>query len=453
MRLRTAIVLGLALSVASCGAGSGSGSSAGASAGAGSGTGPGTGTGTGTAPAAGAFEEFARLRAAIAGLSAADQRSQLAAVISSRAASEEGLPLRDGTRAAFVFEGSPGGAAPALAGSWNGWSTSATPLSRIGATDAFFVEVALPRADRYEYKLVLGGSDWRSDSLNRKFSYEFGNSVLNLAGSGKSHLEAHRAVRSTALGNARDVIVYLPPGYLDGGAAAAERHPVVYMHDGQNVFDPGAFFGGWDVANAVDALIATGATKKLIVVGIHNTPDRMDEYTHVPDDLSSSCNGSGRVGGRAPEYADFLVNELKPAIDARYRTLAAREHTAILGSSLGGLVAIWTAFEYPHVFKNAGGMSSTFGWGRSCPSANPRMVDLATARGKLDLRIYIDSGGSALTNPPSGDNWGVTDEMRRLLVSQGYGADLQYFWAQNGQHNEAAWRARVDRPLRFWFPR
>lgn len=457
-----ALAFFLAISMAACSGGGGGAATPSGTTGSGTGAGTGaTGGGVGTGgtrssggttggttggtnpPAATtAFGQFAALRAAVASLSTAQQQAQLDAFIDAAAATEEGWPLRSGTHAAFVFRG---GAHPFVAGDFNAWSQSAAPLAQIGATTVSFVELDLGRADLFEYKLVDQQS-WQADPLNRKFSYNVGNSVVNLAASGKSHLELLPAFASTALGNTRDVILYLPAGYLDD---APLRYPVLYMHDGQNLFDPQAAYGGWDVGGTVDGLVASGAMKKIIVVGAANTPDRMSEYTHVQDDISNSCNGSGLTGGRAPLYGQFMVNELKPTIDARWRTLAGREDTAILGSSLGGLVAVWIGYAYPQTFKLVGGMSSTFEWGQMCLQ-NPTMIDVARQAGKQDFLVYIDTGGAP---GGGGDNYTATDQMRQLLESQGYqyNVNLMHWWEPNAPHNEASWRARMNKPLQFWF--
>jgi predicted alpha/beta superfamily hydrolase len=269
---------------------------------------------------------------------------------------------------------------------------------------------------------------------------------VNIAGSGKSHLEILPAFPSSVLGNTRDVVIYLPAGYLDDAAA---RYPVCYMHDGNNIFDPTANYGGWHVDTTCDGLIASGQMKKLIVVGAANTPDRMSEYTQVEDDLDPSCNGSQVTGGKAPQYADFMIQELKPVIDAGYRTLTGRDDTAVLGSSLGGLVSVWMAYANPSFARNVGGMSSTFDWGSWCLH-NPTAIDDVRAAGKQDFLLYLDTGGSATT---SIDNYGPTMDMENLVRSQGFvdGQDLMTYWDQNAPHNEQSWAGRVDRPLLFWF--
>ena len=463
--LLTILLAAAALPFVGCSGGSGGGASpaaatssggGAASGGSSGGTGASTGTGAGTSgsgsgasgggattSSTSAFQDFAALRASIASLATAAQQARLDAFIAAKEVSVEGFPLRSGTRAAFVFKGRPAHA-PIVAGDWDGWNSGQIALAEIGQTDVWFVEADLGTADRHEYKLVVDGS-WQSDPLNRKFTYDHVNSIANLAGSGKSHLELIPAFASTALNNTRDVIVYLPAGYLDDAAA---RYPVLYLHDGQNVFDPDAMWGGWLADQALDGNIASGAIKKIIAVGAANTPGRMDEYTQVQDE-PFGC-GSGVSGGKAPRYARFIVNELKPWVDARYQTLPDRENTAILGSSLGGLVSVYIGYAYPQVFKRVGGMSSTFDWGSWCLH-NPTVLDQVRAAGKQDFLLYIDTGGGP--NSASVDNYAVTVQFKQLVEGQGFvaGTDLLYYWDQNAPHNEQSWAGRLWRPLQFWF--
>jgi predicted alpha/beta superfamily hydrolase len=401
-----------------------------------------------TAAATTPYRAFKELLHTSAALATADRQAALDRFIDTQRDGLGGFPLRESDRVLFVHRGA--GGPYAVAGSWNGWSRTAQPLVRVGATDVWTLETRLPGADRYEYKVVDNGAGlWLSDALNRKFTYGNDNSVVNLAGSGQSHLERHAAVSSPRLANDRDVIVYLPPGALDGGGP----FPTVYMHDGQNLFDGRAMWGGWEVDAAADRLIGSDAIRPVIVVGIANTADRVREYTHVADDISDRCDGSVVLGGGADAYADFCALELKPRMDALYPTAPDRQDTAVLGSSLGGLVSLYIGYRHSHVFGNVGGMSPTLGWGGYCLGGD-RLIDLARREGRIDTRFYLDAGGVGAQRPAA-DNWRVTEELKQLYESQGYahGRDLAHWWEPGAAHNEAAWRDRVEKPLRFWFPR
>jgi predicted alpha/beta superfamily hydrolase len=235
-------------------------------------------------------------------------------------------------------------------------------------------------------------------------------------------------MQSRRLNHPRDVMVWLPPSYYVRSRA---RYPVLYMHDGQNLIDPGTAFLGvdWKVDETVTRLIGAGRLKELIIVGIYNTPAREKEYT-------------GAVWGR--NYARFVVEELKPLIDSRFRTRTHAKDTAVLGSSLGGLISFYFAWWYPQVFSMAGCMSPSLFW-----DDYHLLREVNRYRGpKKPLKLYLDVGSGEYLLQPG------YEKMTKLLVSKGYrkGSDLQYHFARKADHNEAHWGKRIWRPLVFFFP-
>jgi predicted alpha/beta superfamily hydrolase len=177
------------------------------------------------------------------------------------------------------------------------------------------------------------------------------------------------------LGRKRQVRLYLPPGYATSG----KRYPVLYMHDAQNLFDDAtAYAGEWKVDETLNALARSGQLE-LIVVGIDNGLEkRMQELNPWP---SSYGAGEGR------QYMDFIVNVVKPLIDAQYRTQPGREHTAIMGSSMGGLISHYAIDQYPEVFSKAGIFSPAYSMG-------PPIFDQAAAtRLPQDARLFLLMGG------------------------------------------------------------
>ncbi|PKL77564.1 MAG: hypothetical protein CVV27_05060, partial [Candidatus Melainabacteria bacterium HGW-Melainabacteria-1] len=146
-------------------------------------------------------------------------------------------------------------------------------------------------------------------------------------------IRLHRQFYSRYLEFERDIIVYLPPSYK---TQPHRRYPVLYMHDGNNAMDPRTSFAGvtWEVNDTVERLVKEGLMDEIIVVGIYNTPARMYEYTWT----QMVIDGPHPQGGHGKKYARFLVKELKAFVDRSYRTLADRSNTAIMGSSLGGLI-------------------------------------------------------------------------------------------------------------------
>jgi len=233
---------------------------------------------------------------------------------------------------------------------------------------------------------------------------------------------------SPQLHNSRSLRIYLPPGY---DAHPQRRYPVLYMHDAQNLFDAATATYGveWGMAKTMDRLIAQGAIEPVIVVGIDNTADRIAEYT--------PCCDPEHGGGKLYAYARFIIDTVKPYADQTLRTLPGREHTAIMGSSLGGIASVDIAQRHADVFSMAAGLSSSFWWnGRAMVKQVPPHVP---------VRFYIDAGT---------DNDGLEDTtaMRDAMQAAGYrpGADLYFYTLEGGIHNEKSWAARVHLPL-IWF--
>ncbi|MBC8069518.1 MAG: hypothetical protein IAG13_14370, partial [Deltaproteobacteria bacterium] len=328
--------------------------------------------------------------------------------------------------------------AVALTGDFAGWDPAAHPFVApvpgfaFGVADVAVDEPLAPSL----YKLVRPDGSFVADPLARRFGWdEFGEYSLTDARDDVGHHERWPDF-AEAIGTLapRDVVVYLPAGAL------AERElAVLYMHDGQNLFAPDAAFGGWRVTTAVDEARARAAIAPMMVVAIDNTAARFDEYTHVQDDI-----GSGLVGGRADAYADFVALGLVPFIDARYPTRSDRESTAVLGSSLGGLVSLYIAWRHPDVFGAAGSMSGTLEWGR-IGAEHDRIVELYASLPPEALWIYLDSGGNGPCPVGGADNYCVTIEMRDRLLELGWSEPgaLVYAHSAGATHDEAAWAARL----------
>lgn len=245
----------------------------------------------------------------------------------------------------------------------------------------------------------------------------------------------HRAVASSFLPRARDLIVYLPPGY-DGGSS---RYPVLYMHDGQNLMDATTSFAGeWHVDETAERLIAAGEVEPLIIVGVYNTPDRISEYTPVADPSAG--------GGNGDNYGRFLVEELKPFIDDTYRTKIGAADTGVAGSSLGGLISMHFALTRWETFGRAGVVSPSVWW------AGRDILNDVFATPKRPVRIWEDIG----TAEGGGASQVVVDAraLRDALIGSGWvlGDDLMYLEAAGAGHNEAAWAERFDDLLRFLYP-
>ncbi|HEY8599168.1 MAG TPA: glycogen debranching protein GlgX [Thermomicrobiales bacterium] len=232
---------------------------------------------------------------------------------------------------------------------------------------------------------------------------------------------------SAELGNVRDLKVYLPPSYAEGD----RRYPVIYMHDGQNLFDRAtAFNEEWHVDETMEALAAEGI--EAIIVGIPNMgPERLDEYSPFIDERHG--------GGRGEDYLAFITGTLKPYVDASFRTLPDAEHTGMLGSSMGGLISLYAFFRYDDVFGFAGAMSPSLWFAEGAIFSFIAEADRTTGR------LYFDTG-TAHGDTALAD----THRLRDLLTEKGFAGDqLRYIEDEGAGHNEAAWGARFADTVKF----
>jgi predicted alpha/beta superfamily hydrolase len=255
----------------------------------------------------------------------------------------------------------------------------------------------------------------------------------------EDQIRMHENFGSAHLDSPRNVLVYTPPGYDED---MERRYPVLYMHDGQNLVRPEDAFGGvaWAIDETAQALIQSGEVEPLIIVGIYNTPHRVDEYTHV------KATG-GRMkghGGKADLYGQMIIEELKPFIDTEYRTKPEREFTGLGGSSLGGLVSLYLGLKHPEVFSRLAVMSPSAWW------ANNQIIrDVARIGERLPLRIWLDIGkreGSRVKHQ--------VRALKEMLLANGWqiGADFAYFEIPEARHEESAWAARFGEVLKFLYP-
>lgn len=250
------------------------------------------------------------------------------------------------------------------------------------------------------------------------------------------------AFPSKSLGNRRPVWVWLPPGYR---TERRRRYPVLYMHDGQNCFDAATSFAGeWCADETADRLIRAGEIPPIIIVAVANAGvARATEYTSTVDPKVNIG------GGRADDYARFLLDELKPAIDRRFRTQPGRETTGVAGSSLGGLISMHIASRHADRVGLCAALSPSLWWNRKAPLKELAAVCRWTER----CRLWFDMGTAEQAPDGSGERASDARKLVRILESAGRrrGADFQYLEVPGGQHNEAAWAARFDQVLRFLF--
>jgi predicted alpha/beta superfamily hydrolase len=253
-------------------------------------------------------------------------------------------------------------------------------------------------------------------------------------------LRLHKAFKSNHLPDDRDVIVYVPPGYED---EPERTYPVLYLHDGQNLFDGRTSFvkdRTWQVREHADAAIEASEVEPLVVVGIYNTGERrLAEYTHEYNWQMG--------GGQADAYGKLVTRELMPWIASQYRVRQDRENTGLGGSSLGGLVSLYLGLRYPTVFGKLAVMSPSVWWNHKSilgylNEHAPQMWE----RPKMWLDVGDREGQKAVRD---------AEHLARRLKANGWkpGESLHFEKVEGGTHDEASWAGRVRAMLKFLFPR
>lgn len=336
----------------------------------------------------------------------------------------------------------------AIAGTFNNWSATADATSALCSGD-LVVAIVDVASGFHTYKLVSNNT-WSLDGENPAFAYDdFAgnadgmNSVLNTPDSGRGHLVQLDQACSATLGNCRDVTAYLPPAY-HAPANATTTYPVLFMHDGQNVWDDhDCCFGhtGWEVNVALDEEIAANRVAPVVVIAADHSNQRNNEYGLSPTTMAT--------------FITFQVTELQPRALEQVR---GNGKTYVAGSSLGGLVSMELALRHPTTYAGAASLSGAF-WPNM--ETNEALRDHLPTMGKQPLALYIDHGGTIASNS---DGAADSVEVRDLLVGLGWqrsdspsctpGPDaLCYFHEVGATHDELAWRDRTWRFLRFLFPR
>lgn len=296
--------------------------------------------------------------------------------------------------------------------------------------DGFAWKVLAVNSGRYKF---TNGQDWSADPWSRAYAWDE-NGEISLIKPSEAHRERFFDVQSHGL-LPRMVRVWVP---------AEEPTHVLYMHDGQNLMDPDAIWGGWKIQESAPAA--------MLIVGMDNTSDRFGDYTHVTD----LYNGN-EVGGKGDAYADFVHMTVRELVRNHYGEPAK---VGTMGSSLGGLISFHIADRYPQEFDFAASLSGTMGWG-SMNLRNETMIERYQAAGLRNTKLYLDSGGGAdscLDTDVDGieddgqndsDNFCENKQLERILMENGYipGETMWHWHELNAPHNEAAWAARVFRPL------
>lgn len=333
-----------------------------------------------------------------------------------------------------------------IAGSFNKWNPSTAEYKLQKQTDEkYFIRLKDKAAGKYEFKFTRGswtkaecgvtGNDVANHSLNlssdTNMVYEVeGWKDAFISADVKHTFSANVKIIDSAfaipkLNRARRVWIYLPEGYSQSN----KKYPVMYLQDGQNVFDAATSFSGeWEADETLDSLIKRG-TKACIIVAIDNGGSkRLNEYS--PYDFN--LNNAGEINAEGDEYLEFLAKTLKPFIDKNYKTQKDKASTYIAGSSMGGLISFYALMKYPDVFGNAGVFSPAF---QILPDLNKLIDDAAK---KVNAKIFFYAGGQE------------SESMVSLMdsVADRIGLSTQSIIYKvvdpEGKHNEPAWKK--------WFP-
>jgi len=325
------------------------------------------------------------------------------------------------------------------------WQANKVPLNK---SDNYWEGVfKFPINTSLEFKFTKGS--WETEALNENrkipgnhnltvtqdtilsFSIYFwndGTTKIQFEGQITGNVEYHKNMQYEGL-ESRDIAVWLPPGYEEN---KDHKYPVLYMHDGQNLFDPQISFTkiDWQIDETADSLIRNELIRPMIVVGIFSTKDRSVEYSPTKKGVS---------------YMQFVVTKLKSFIDSTYRTLPDRMNTAVGGSSSGGLVSFMLAWNYSNIFSKAACFSPAFKY----DNFDYTKVIKEYKGLKKDLTIYIDNGGIGLEKELQP---GV-DLMVNILQEKGFvlNKDLIVNIDSTAEHNEAAWAKHVPQMLKLLY--
>lgn len=351
---------------------------------------------------------------------------------------EEGWPVRTSS-GAWLFVHVADGGTWSWAGDANAWEPAAmTP----GAHGTWWIEVTIPDPAGSAYKFVRDGTDWQSDLFSRSYDFDgFGRFSYVRPPTDAPHLERWPKLSATGLAD-RDLRVFVPAG--------AGPWPVLYLQDGQNLFDPDALFGGWKLR---EAMVADG--RDALLVGMdHGGAARLDEYGHTTD-----TRDGVPIGGKGDLYADLVHDVIRPHVEATYATTGL---AGVMGSSMGGLISLHIALRDPGDWDFVGSLSGALWFGRH-ELANPTMQELWQAAGHVGVAVYVDSGGGdggdgctdpdmdgfAEDDPNDSDGYCMSRSFADTLAGGGFvwDTDLWHWHEPGAQHNEAAWAARVGRPL------
>lgn len=341
-------------------------------------------------------------------------------------------------RISSVPNNTPANATIYAAGNFNGWDPGDSGYAFTKNTDGTYELTFSPSPGNLSFKFTRGswetveGNQSGGYLPNRELAYdgsptEVSLQILSWEGSGSNSTATYNvsllseSFYMPQLNRDRRIWVYLPPGYEDSG----RTYPVLYMQDGQNVFDAAtSAFGEWEVDESLNALFDEGDDGAIVIAIANGGSARLDEYSPWVNNTYG--------GGEGDAYVDFIVETLKPYVDANYRTKPERESTGIMGSSMGGLISLYAAIEHQSVFGKAGVFSASFWFAPQC------YAHVSNTGKEADMRIYLIAGQQ---EGSSGQQVVDMQAMRSTLLAAGFGEDEVLAVPHgDGTHSEWYWR-------------
>ncbi|MFK7748791.1 MAG: alpha/beta hydrolase, partial [Kordia sp.] len=335
-------------------------------------------------------------------------------------------------------------------GDFEGWS-GGRPKLKLEKKDSTYYKITIPNhRETINFKFTLGSwetvelDEKRQNIENRTYSFKEHPEMIQVSIGAWSNGNANETnatkqpnVETFAenfeipqLNKTRKILVYLPPNYANSKAS----YPVLYIHDGQNVFDKATSYSGeWEVDETLNKLHQTHGLD-IIVVSIDNSEERMQEYTAWEHEKYGSPQGK--------QYVEFIAKTLKPAIDQKYRTKTAAKDTGIMGSSMGGLISHYATFAHPDVFGKAGIFSPSFWF--STDTFSFTRNNLAKAKNSKLYYLMGEKEGENMV-----DN---LNDMLQLLSKNSFPKDnFNAKFSPNGTHSEAFWRSELKTALLWLF--
>lgn len=340
-----------------------------------------------------------------------------------------------------------------LACSENNFNEKKDKLKRIGKTNFYYIIYKTQKTDDFTYQFIIQKNEGKN-----KFNYvyrdkfnpniQFGKRSKSVIRTNKSEKETLQIITDIIPESKnllkRDIYVYLPPGYW---IEKNKRYPVLYMHDGNNLWDSkDAPWGGWKLDSTATNLINSNKIEPLIIVGISNTSKRMHEYigwSKIYREYEKEKNNADpeKMKLLTDAYENFIIKQLKPIIDTKYRTLTDRDNTAMGGSSAGAMISLYIGFKYPQYFSKIIALSGGF----------EPYIDLRENHFNKDanLKIYLDCG----TKDMDGDMKVETINLYNFLKQNGYkdNENLYFLIDEGASHNEKEWAKRGPLYLQFMF--